>query len=141
MSYNGFSQKKRGFFNGNFRFFPYIFVFKNCLSKSLSSYINIYISNTSGGGPAMRVFFFGRGCPNSRARQAGMLFPRSQHIPGIFDAADRAQAPGEAGGKQVLTLATSGSLPDQARVPVCHPESRRSFLPATYPYWEYPVSE
>ena len=102
----------------------------------------------------MREFFFAGG-----TRQGGRLFPRLQHIPRIFDAAERAQAPWEARGEEIPTIATPRiilvprnvpQVPWEARgegiptiatsgMPVCNPESCRSPIPAIYPYWEYPV--
>jgi len=109
--------------------------------------------------------FFVRG-GDTRARQVGKLFPTvaapggfffdaamspgavgSQGkgfptiaTPGIFfDAAGWAWASWEARIKVFPTIAAPGSPPDQANMPVCHPESCRSPIPAIHPYLEYPV--
>ena len=80
-------------------------------------------------------FFSWAGVPPIDAcSRCGRYFPQLQRILGIFDAAE--MAPGARGGqgKVVPTVATPGSPPDQTGIPVCHPESHRSLIPAIHPY-------
>ena len=120
--------------------------------------------NICGTGPAVRGDFFpGGGAPNRRLQQAWKIFPTAAAHPGnilmprndprrqgkpgegdshgcctreYFDAAEWRQAPGGGQGDVIPTVAAPGSLPDQTEIPVCRPDSRRSPIPANYPYWE-----
>ena len=120
--------------------------------------------NICGTGPAVRGDFFpGRGAPNRRLQQAWKIFPTAAAHPGnilmprndprrqgkpgegdshgcctweYFDAVEWRQAPGGSQGDVIPTVAAPGSLPDQTETPVCHPDSRRSPIPANYSYWE-----
>jgi len=73
----------------------------------------------------------------SQARRAGRVVPTVAAHPRVFF--DRAQRPPGARGSQgkvVPTVATPGSPPDHAVIPVCYPDHPRSSIPATYPHLE-----
>ena len=119
------------FFIFYFLFFPHILTFKNII-YSASVYLYICISHICGRELAMRFFFSGGGAQYPGVTNGEYYSPQPQCIPGLFDAAERAQTPGEA--RVFPTIATPRRPSDQTGMPVCHSESCQSPILAICPY-------
>ena len=82
------------------------------------------------------IYFMG-GAYRQRGPAGGEVVPTvAAHPADFIDGAERPQAPWGSLGKIVPTVAAPESPPDQAVIPVNHPDHSRSLLPATHPYWE-----